>query len=126
STDAAVQGDLGGAHSIDDDAGRVRRIPDLELVLQIQRNFTEGGAFQADIGPLAVIEPFDVVGRADVHVAVFLFACQRGILQVGGHGLGFGNLLGFQAVAVQHVFKVHVAADIELHGALEAHAAVFK
>ena len=61
-----------------------------------------------------------------MHVAVFLLARERGILQVRSNSLSLGDLLGFQTVAVQHVFKIHVAADIELHGALEAHAAVFK
>src|SRR5262249_22139282 len=39
--DAAVLGDLRGANRIDDHAGRVRRVPDLELVLQVQRGVTE-------------------------------------------------------------------------------------
>src|SRR6185503_7527023 len=35
--DAAVLGDLGGADRVDDDAGRVGGVPDLELVLEAQR-----------------------------------------------------------------------------------------
>src|SRR3954469_1307153 len=64
--DAAVLGDLGGADGVDDDAGAVRGVPDLELVLQVQRDVTEGTTLEPDVGPLAVVEPLDVVGRADV------------------------------------------------------------
>src|SRR5215470_5798843 len=39
--DAAVLGNLRSADRIDDHAGRVRRVPDLELVLQVQRRVTE-------------------------------------------------------------------------------------
>src|SRR6185312_8604163 len=42
--DAAVQGDLRAAHRVDDDAGGVRGVPDLELVLQVQRDVAEGAA----------------------------------------------------------------------------------
>ena len=45
------------------------RVPDLELVLQVQRDVAERAALEADVGPLAVVEPRDVVRRADVHVA---------------------------------------------------------
>src|SRR5262245_10319001 len=34
--DAAVLSDLRGAYGVDDDAGGVRGVPDLELVLQVQ------------------------------------------------------------------------------------------
>ena len=66
--DAAVLGDLRGADRVDDDAGGVRRVPDLELVLQVQRDVAEGAALEPDVGPLAVVEPLHVVRRADVHV----------------------------------------------------------
>ena len=42
-------------------------------------------ALQADVGPLAVVEPRDVVGRADVDVLVLDLAGQRAG-QVGGDG----------------------------------------
>ena len=61
-----------------------------------------------------------------MHVAVGLLARERGVLQVRGNSLGLGNLLGFQTVSIKHVLEVHVAADVELHGALQAHATVFK
>src|ERR1700733_4194735 len=55
--DAAVLGDLGRAEGVDDDAGRVRRVPDLELVLQRERDVPEGPALEAHVGELAVVEP---------------------------------------------------------------------
>ena len=47
-------------------------------------------------------------------------------MQVRGYGLRLGDLFGFQALALEHILKIHIAAHIELHGALQAHAAVFK
>ena len=67
-----------------------------------------------------------MVGWSDVDVAVFHLSRQWTIWNVGGHCLGFGDLLGFQAIAVKHVFEVHVAADVELHGAIYANATFFK
>src|SRR5436190_48948 len=43
-TDAAVLGDLGRADRVDDDAGGVGGVPDLELVLQVQRDVAERAA----------------------------------------------------------------------------------
>ena len=117
-TDAAVFSDLGGAQSIDNDAGGVGGVPYFQLVFKVQRNLTEGGAFQADIGPLAVIQPGDVVGGANVNVAVGHLVGDD-----GGDGAGLGDLLGFEAVAFQHVHEVHVAAHVQLGGAVQANAA---
>ncbi len=47
-------------------------------------------------------------------------------LHIGSHRLGFGNLLGFQALAFQHVFEVHVATNIELVGAVHGDTAGLK
>ena len=55
--DAAVLGDLRGADGVDDDAGRVGRVPDLELVLEVQGHLAERATLEADVGPLAVVEP---------------------------------------------------------------------
>src|SRR5690606_26328414 len=63
--DAAVQGDPRRADRVNDDARRVRRVPHLELVLQVERDVAEGLALEADVGPLAVVEPLDVVAGAD-------------------------------------------------------------
>ena len=67
-TDAAVERELAAAHRVDDHAGRVRRVPHLELELDVERHVAEVAALEADVGPLAVVEPRHVVGRADVHV----------------------------------------------------------
>lgn len=75
--------------------------------------------------PLAVVEPLDVVGRADVNIAVVDLACQRA-LEVGGDGLGLGDLLGLETLTLEHVLEVHVAADIELVGAVEHDAAILE
>ena len=48
------------------------------------------------------------------------------VLQVGGDGLGLGDLLGLQAVALEHVLEVHVAADVELVRAVQHDAAVLE
>ena len=44
----------------------------------------------------------------------------------GSDGAGLGDLLGFQAGTLQHVHEVHVAAHIELVGAVETHTTVFE
>ena len=62
-----------------------------------------------------------MVGRPDVHVLGLELA-----LQVAGDGLGLGNLLGLQPLALEHVQEVHVAAHIELHGAVQLHTAVLE
>jgi hypothetical protein len=43
----------------------------------------------------------------------------RSCVQVGRHGLGLGDLLRLQPLALEHVLEVHVAADVELVGAVE-------
>ncbi len=68
--DAVVQRELAQAHGVDDDARRVRRVPDLELHLDVQRHVAEGLALDADVRPLAVGEPRHVVRRADVDVVL--------------------------------------------------------
>ena len=45
---------------------------------------------------------------------------------VGGDGLSLGDLLGFQAIALEHVLEVHVATNVELVGAVQDNAAVFE
>src|SRR5439155_23001403 len=46
--DAAVHGDLAGANGIDDDAGRVGRVPHLQLELEVDRLIAEGAALEPD------------------------------------------------------------------------------
>src|SRR3954464_14829005 len=47
-TETAVLGDLRGADRVDDDAGGVGGVPDLKLVLQVERNVAEVAALEAD------------------------------------------------------------------------------
>ena len=51
---------------------------------------------------------------------------QVAVADLRGDGLGLGDLLGLQAVALEHVLEVHVAADVQLHGALQDDAAVLE
>src|SRR5450756_1803990 len=111
--DAAVLGDLGRTDAVDDDAGRVGGVPDLELVLEVQRHVAERATLETDVGPLAVVEPLDVVARADVDVAL-----AQVVGHVGRDGPGLGELFGLPAVALEHVLEVHVAADVQLVGAV--------
>ena len=57
------------------------------------------------------------VRRADVHVLSCNFARER-TGQVGGDGLGLGDLR-LQTLTLEHVLEVHVAADVQLVGAVE-------
>ena len=114
-----VETDLGAADGVDDDAGAVGRVDDLELELDVERHVAEGAALHADVGPLAVVEPLDVVAGADVHVVG-----AHVVVELAGDGVGLADLLGLEALALQHVEEVGVAAHVELAGALELDAAL--
>src|SRR5439155_14970817 len=64
--EAVVEPQLAAAHGVGDDARRVRRVPDLELHLHVERHIAEGLALEADVRPLAIGQPRHVVRRADV------------------------------------------------------------
>src|SRR6267378_8680655 len=51
---AVVQCELREPDGVDHDAGRVRRVPDLELELDVQRHVAEARALEPDVCPLAV------------------------------------------------------------------------
>ena len=114
-----VQRELAAAHRVDHDPRGVRRIPHLELQLEVQRHIAEGLALDADVCPLAVGQPRHVVRGAHVNVA-------RGQLVVHDRGdrVGLGDLLRLQPLALEHVVEVHVAAHVQLRGALDLHAAL--
>src|SRR4029450_4484922 len=65
--EAAIERDLAAPDGVDDHAGRVRRVPHLELELDVDRLIAEALALEADVRPLAVLEPRDVVAGAAVH-----------------------------------------------------------
>ncbi len=46
------------------------------------------------------------------------------VVELAGNCVGLADLLRLQALALQHVVKVGVAADVQLHGAFQAHAAL--
>src|SRR5690606_37433557 len=81
---AATERELGAAYRVDDDAGRVRGIPDFKLQFGIERHTAERRALNPDIGPFAISEPRHVIARADMDVSVW----QRHV-QLTGHGLRF-------------------------------------
>src|SRR3546814_6188310 len=79
------------------------------------------GPVHADVAPFAVAEPRNVVAWADMRV----LGRQR-MAELARDGAGLGNLLGFEALAFEHVLEVRVAAEIELVGAIQAHPALAK
>src|SRR5215203_4696379 len=68
--DAPVLGDLAAAEGVDDHAGRVGGVPHLELELDVEGHVAEVAALDADVGPLAVVQPRHMVARADVNVVI--------------------------------------------------------
>jgi hypothetical protein len=51
-------------------------------------------------------------------------ACGQIAADLAGHGAGLGDLLALEAVALEHVEEVGVAAEVQLVGAVEPHAAL--
>src|SRR5205823_14041473 len=117
--EAPVERELAAAYCVDDDSGTVRRVPDLELYLRVQRYVAEGRSLHADIAPLAVQEPRHVVGGADVDV----LRVHR-IVEHARHGVRLADLLRLETLTLEHIEEVGVAAEVQLIGAIEAHAAV--
>ena len=119
--DAVVQRQLAAAHGVGHDARRVGRVPDLELRLEGERHVAEGLALEPDVRPLAIGEPRHVVRGADVHVVG-----RQLLVEQRRHGLRLGDLLGLEALALEHVEEVHVAAHVELRRARQPYAAVLE
>src|SRR4051794_2472826 len=117
--DAVVERELREADGVDDDAGRVRRVPHLELQLDIQRHVAERGALHADVGPLAVGQPGHVVRRPDVDVAL-----AEVVVEHRRDRVRLRDLLRLETLALEHVQEVRVAADVQLHRLVEMHAAL--
>ena len=116
---AAIEAQLQAADGVGDDAGAVGAVPDLELELGVERHVTVGRALHADVAPLAVEQPRHVVARADVDVVRVEL-----VVEHRGDGVGLADLLGLEALALEHVQEVGVAAEVELVGAVEADAAI--
>ena len=115
-----VERQLDQAHGVDHDAGRVGGIPHLELDLSGQRHIAEGATLEADVRPLAVGQPRHMIRRSDVHVVGAHL-----VRDLRGDGVRLRDLLRLEALALEHVQEVGVAADVQLVRALELHAAVF-
>ena len=116
---AAVETELDTAHRVDDHAGGVGRIPDFQVRRKQQGHVAEGGALHADFAELAVIQPGHIIRRADMHITRLQLVGHH-----AGHRASLGDLLGFQAFAFEHVHEVGVAAEVELVGMVQMHAAV--
>ncbi len=114
-----VERQLAAADGVDHDPGRVRRIPHLELQLSGQRYVTERLTLEPDVRPFAVGQPRHVVRRADMDV----LGGQR-VAHDRGHGVRLRDLLRLEPLALEHVVEVHVAADVQLRGAQQLHAAI--
>src|SRR5438477_975401 len=117
--EAPVERELAAAYCVDDHTGAVRRVPNLELDLRVQRYIAEGRPLHADIAPLAIEEPRDVVGRADVDVLRL-----HRIVEHARHGVRLADLLRLKTLTLEHVDEVGVAAEVQLIRAIEAHATV--
>jgi len=117
--DAAVEGQLDTAHRVDNHTGGIGGIPHFELGFQVEGHLAESGAFHTDVAPLAVGQPRHVVAGANVDVVGGQLVRQH-----AGDGAGLGDLLGLETLALEHVEEVGVAAEVELVGVGEAHAAI--
>src|SRR5674476_1050256 len=117
--EAPVEADLGAAHRVDDDPGAVGRVDHFKLEFDVERHVAEVAALHADVGPLAVLQPLDVVARADVDVLG-----AHVVVELAGDGVGLADLLGLKALALEHVEEVGVSAYVELAGTLELDAAL--
>ena len=77
--------------------------------------------FEPDVAPFAVAEPRDEVARPDMGIGV-----RQLLAHLAGDRVGLRALFRLQPLALQHVLEIAVAAEIELVGAVEPHAAVAK
>src|SRR5215211_7615918 len=119
--DAPVLGDLAAAEGVDDHAGRVGGVPDLELELDVEGHVTEVAALDPDVGPLPIVEPRHMVARADVDIVV-----GDALVDLAGDRLRLRDLLGLQAFPLEHVLEVHVAAEVQLVRAVDSDAAILE
>jgi hypothetical protein len=84
--DAALERDLAAAHGVEHHGGRVRAVLDRQAQLEVHRHPAEQLAFHAQEAQLVVVEPRDVVARADVDVVL---AERLGEARLHGVGLRF-------------------------------------
>ena len=84
-----------------------------------ERHVAVGRALHLDVAELAVGQPRHVVARADVDVAGLEL-----VVEHRGDGVRLADLLALEALALEHVEEVGVAAEVELVGPVEADAAI--
>jgi len=116
---ATFQRDLAAANRVRHHTRRIRRVFDAQPQFEVERDAAEAGAFHADEADLVVLLERHEIAGTDVDVV----GVERDI-KLALDGFGLGDLFAAQAVAVEHVEEVGVAAGVELVGAVDAHAAV--
>src|SRR5919201_381686 len=117
--ETAIESELAAAYGVDHHAGAVRRVPDLELDLRVERHVTEGRALHADVAPLAVEQPRDVVRGSDVDVLLLEW-----IVEHARDRVRLADLLRLEPLALEHIEEVGVPAEIELVRAVQPHPAI--
>src|SRR3954452_25303602 len=83
----AIHRQLCAADGVDDYAGGIRRIPDLQPHLGAQWYAAERGAFETDVGKFAIRKPRNMVTGAYVNIIRF-----QGNVELAGNGLRLGYL----------------------------------
>src|SRR3954447_8985632 len=116
--DTAIHRQLRAPHRIDHHTGGVRRVPYFKPDLRTQRHTAKRGALEADEGELAVGKPWHMIAGADVNVV-----CFKRHIELAGNSLRLGYLFRGQSLPLQHIFEIGIAADVELVGSVEPHAA---
>src|SRR4051812_38807629 len=91
--EAGVAGEFAAADGIDDDAGAVRRVLDAEAQLEVHRDATEAGAFEAEEADFVVFLEGDKIAGADVD----LVRVERDV-ELALDRLGFADLFAREAI----------------------------
>src|SRR5438309_8951899 len=118
-SEAPIERELATAYCVDDHSSAVWRVPYLELDLGVQGDVAEGGSLHADVAPLAVEEPRNVVRGTDVDILLV-----ERIVEHARDRVRLADLLRLQTLALEHVEEVGVAAEVELVRPVETHAPV--
>ena len=119
--DAVVERQLDQADGVDHDAGGVRGVPHLKLELRIQRHITKGATLQANVRPLAVGQPRNVIRRSDVNILG-----THVVIDLRRDSIRLRDLLRLETLTLQHVQEVRVAANVQLIRALEVNTTILE
>src|SRR2546430_702535 len=85
----AIQREAAAPDGVDDDAGGVRRVTDLELQLDVDGLVAERATLEADVRPLAVLEPRHVIAGTAVDGVG-----RQLVSELRAHGVRLADLLG--------------------------------